>query len=65
MERAENEFYRNVIFSLKFRSRPPNDFLVPFLQIDSNHSCVKYASCDLHPMKEGDLCFKIYVIYRL
>ena len=49
-ERAETELSRNVIFSLKFRYRPPNDFLVPSLQIDFNHSCMKYASYELHQM---------------
>ena len=51
-ERAENELSRNVIFSLEFRYRPPNDFWVPFLQIDSNH-----ASYELYQMKEEDLRF--------
>ena len=49
-----------VIFSLKFRYRPPNDFLVPFLQIDFNYSCVKYASYELHQMKKEGLIYKLY-----
>ena len=57
-ERAETQLSRNVIFSLKFRYRPPNDFLVSSLQIHLiNHSCVKYASYELHQMKEEDLSF--------
>ena len=56
-ERAEIELSRNVIFSLKFRYRPPNDFSVSSLQIVFNHSCVKYASYELHQMKEEDLSF--------
>ena len=31
-EMAENELFRNVIFSLKCRYRPPNDFLIFLLQ---------------------------------
>ena len=42
---------------LKFRYRPPNDFLVSSLQIALNHSCVKYASSELHQMKDEDLSF--------
>ena len=30
-------------------------FCVPSLQIIYNHSCVKYASNELHEMKEEDL----------
>ena len=56
-ERAETQLSRNMIFSLKFRYRPPNDFLVSSLQIHSNHSCVKYALYELHQMKEEDLSF--------
>ena len=56
-ERAENEPSRNVIFSLTFKYRTPNDFLVPSFQIALNHSCVKYASYELHQMKEEDLSF--------
>ena len=41
-ESAETQLYRNVIFSLEFRYRPPNYFLVSSLQIAFNHSCVKY-----------------------
>ena len=55
-ERAEMELSRNVIFSLKFRYRPPNDFLVSSLEIAFNHSCVKYASYELQT-KEDDLSF--------
>ena len=57
MKGAETELSRNVIFSLKFRYRPPNDFLIPSLQIDFSHSCVKYASYELHKIKEEDLRF--------
>ena len=57
-ERAENELFRNVIFSLKFRFRPPNDFLVSSLQIAFNHSCVNFTSYELHQMKEEDIGFK-------
>ena len=56
-ERAEHELSRNVIFSLKFRYCPPHDFLVPSLQIVCNHSCMKYASYELHQMNEEDLSF--------
>ena len=56
-ERAENELFRNVNFLLKFRYRPSNDFLVPFIQIVLNQSCVKYASYELHQMKEEYLSF--------
>ena len=55
-ERAETQLSRNVIFSLKFRYRPPNDFWVSSLQIHLNHSCMEYASYGLHQMKEEDLC---------
>ena len=48
---------RGVVLSLKFRYRPPNDFLVPSLQIDFYHSCMKNASCELHQMKKEDLSF--------
>ena len=51
------ELSRNVIFSLKFRYRLPNDFLVSSLQIVFDHSCVKYASYGLLQMKEEDLSF--------
>ena len=51
-ERAEIELFRNVIFSLKFRYRPPNYFSVSSLQIAFNHSCVKYASYELHQNNE-------------
>ena len=37
-EGAETELSRNVIFSLKFRYRPPNDILVSSRQIVFNHS---------------------------
>ena len=47
----------NVIFSFKFRYRPPNDFDVSSLQTVCNHSCVTYASYELHQMKEEDLSF--------
>ena len=56
-ERAETELFRYMIFSLKFRYRPPNDFLVSSLHIHFNHSCMKYASYDLHQMKEENLSF--------
>ena len=67
--RAETQLSRNVIFSLKFRYRPPNDFLVSSLQIHFNqflvsslqihfnHSCMKYVLNELHEMKEEDLSF--------
>ena len=45
------------IFSLKFRYRLKNDFLVSSLQIVLNHSCVKYVSYELHQMKGEDLSF--------
>ena len=54
-EKAENELLRNVIFSLKFRYRPKNNFLVSSLQIDFIHSCLKCASYELHQMEEEDL----------
>ena len=58
MKGQENELSRNVIFSLKFIYRPPNDFLVPSSSNwFFNHSCVKYASYELHQMKEEDLSF--------
>ena len=57
MKGQEPQLSRNVIFSLKFRYRPPNDFLVSSLQIHFNHSCVKYASYELHQMEEEDLSF--------
>ena len=50
-ERAENELSRNVIFSLKFRYRPPSDILVSSLQIVRNHSSVKYSSYELGYIK--------------
>ena len=56
-ERAETELSRNLNFSSKFRYRPPNDFLVSFLQIAFNHSCAKYASYELHQIQEEDLSF--------
>ena len=56
-DRAEIELSRNAIFPLKFRYRPPYDFLVSSLQIAFNHSCVKYASYELNNMKEEDLSF--------
>ena len=51
-EKAETELSRNLNFSMKFRYRLPNDFLVSFLQIAFNHSCVIYASYEFHQMKE-------------
>ena len=57
-ERAEIELYRNVILTLKFRYCPPNDLFVSSLQIDFNHSCVKYKSkYELHQMKGEDPSF--------
>ena len=56
-ERAKTQLSRNVIFSLKFRYGPPNEFFVSSLQIHLNHSCVKYALYELHQMKEEDLSF--------
>ena len=53
-ERAGTQLSRIVVFSLKFRYRSSNDFLVSSLQIHFNHSCVKY---ELHEMKEEDLSF--------
>ena len=51
-ERGETQLSRNVILSLKFRYRPPNDILVSSLQIDFNYLCVKYASLWVASMKE-------------
>ena len=48
-EMVETELSRNVIFSLRFRYRPPNDILVPSLQNAFNHSCMKYAFIGVTP----------------
>ena len=52
MKGQKLNFLEILIFSLKLRYRAPNDFWVPSLRIDFNHLCVKYASYELHQMKE-------------
>ena len=56
-ESTENDISGNVILSLRFRYRLPNDFLVPFLQIVFNHLCVKYVSYELYQMNKEGLSF--------
>ena len=55
--KGRNWTFQKCDVSLKFRYRPPNDFLVSSLQICFDHSCVKYASYELHQMTKEDLSF--------
>ena len=48
-ERAETQLSKNVIFSLKYRYRPPSDFWVSSLQIH----LITHAYNELHQMKEN------------
>ena len=56
-ERAENEFFSNLIIFYKFEHRWPNEFLTSQLHIVVIHSCVKYVSYEWYHRKEETLSF--------
>ena len=56
-ERAENEFFSNLIIFYKFEHRWPNEFLTSQLHIVVNHSCVTYVSYEWYHRKEETLSF--------
>ena len=56
-ERAENEFFSDVIIFLKFEHRWPNEFLTSQLHIVVIHSCVKYVSYECYRTKVETSCF--------
>ena len=54
--------FLEMCFFFEIQIPSANDFLVSSLQINFNHSCVKYASFELHQMKEEDLSFTNMIV---